>query len=681
MDGTVMSFMDNMNTFVAVNPSASATQRDLMLSSLCLSVYEAKLKSALAIYNRFAVRPRLIHGMCATQEFIWQKASPIEALVLSTDPTLFSREYIGASGTPSSGRIAHCTLWCAMKKVRLTIHASGHGFQVMWPAKVSETDGSTTVFVPPINERGEYIHALASQRACRYVLLEQWFWMDACPEEWVEMVRICLELDRTVPHSQEGERSPDACTSATVCLATPSPLGVPRLPSGMSSYLADRATCSGVGHCQARFSELQVDDAHSFIASTQVQSCPAQAKLHPTATVLWRWDSDPSGRTPSAFYHVWGRGDDPSTSTGDVEKTRCASFVLEDDAIIFGGGDSGPAVRLFIQRVVFQARPPSLPADVAAPPTAITSSLSLEDAVVESREYIQDMALSMALPRTVNSGLCVPALGSLGAAVSTARDGRSDAQQDQQHSSTRIDALAMDYGRYLPSVAESIVGILGHNQAKRRLDPKSTSTSALNFSSSTRIGEGCPSSKEESGACRAVKLTTRVDNVGTFTALSNGVCRAVFDDRVIVTLIPDPHDSDEGLVCEMRGRDGELRAMRVSQCVSTHPVFEYLSFLLPFRNFARLSEEDQRSLSLALPQVPHYERTPVFTGQPSEQTASLAGRSSYSIPQHGGPKEDTGSVGGRAVTSVDVMMLNTSGTLARSGAARTRAMQLLQDLA
>ncbi|CUG92598.1 Hypothetical protein, putative [Bodo saltans] len=703
MDGTVLSFMDHMNTFVAVNPSASPTQRDLMLTSLCLSTYEEKVRAALAVYNRFAVRPRLVHGLCSTQEFIWQKASPIEALVLAKDPSLFSREYVGGAhqnrSISTAPPLAHCTLWCAMRKVRLTLHASGQGFQVAWPAKVSETDGSTTVFVPPINEHGEYRHALASQRAYRYVVLEQWFWIEQCPSEWSEMVRLCLELDRLVPHfdahqstnssssRSHYENNNSSCTpTTTTSLSTPTPLGAPRLPPGLSSYLSDRnslATSKYHQHQQARFSELQVDDGHSFIASTQVQSCPAQKRLHPlgSAHVVWRWDSDPSGRTPNAFFHSWevpqmattggsNRSNGPNVSgTPPTTVTCCAAFVLEDDAVVIGvESNLSSIVRLQLQRALLQVAPPSS-APAESPPTTADALVALE-----TREYMQDAALSLALPKSINSGFHVPVLGSLGAAIS-----QQSSQQHQQHP-----GVSLEFGRYLPSVAESIVAIVRRNQKAQHLPTSSTAHASSSSSLSSQNQQLLDTSETTHGR-RAVKLTTRVDNVGTFTALTNGVCRAVFDDRVIVTLIPDAHDSDEGLVCEMRGRDGTLRAMRVSQCVNTHEVFDYLAYLLPFRNFARLSEEDQRHLALTMPPAQRYERMPIFAHD-AAQSASLAAESSSREQQRQVPSSYWTSNGAytpshHQPSSVDVVMLSTSGTLMRSEASRTRARQLLQDLA
>jgi hypothetical protein len=658
MDGTVLSFMDDMNTFVAVNPSASPTQRDLMLTSLCLSTYEDKVKAALAVYNRFAVHPRLVHGLCSTQEFIWQKASPIEALVLGNDPSLFSREYLPGAGVQENGAppLAHSTLWCAMRKVRLTIHASGQGFQVAWPAKVSETDGSTTVFVPPINEHGEYIHALASQRACRYVLLEQWFWMERCPKEWSEMVQLCLEMDRTVPHAVRSETTPDVCGATTsISLSTPAPLAAPRLPPGLSAYLADRSSLASSRHHQhqqARFSELQVEDGHSFIASTQLQSCPAQQRLHPASRgdqVVWRWDCDPSGRSPSAFFHCW-EAPTPllaaSSSTASSTTTTCAAFVMEDDAVIIGrGSHTSSTVRIQLQRAVLRVA-------LAAGPVQ-TPAVELE-----SREYMQDGALSLVLPKSINTGLVVPVLGFLGTSLMQSRT-QEGAQVDA------VRSTSMEYGRYLPNVTESIVALVGR-AGQRPQDPPHRTDPA-------------PLPEDLEAGSRAVKLTTRVDSVGTFTALTNGVCRAVFDDRVIVTLIPDAYDSDEGLVCEMRGRDGTVHAVRVAQCVNTHAVFDYLAYLLPFRNFARMSEVDQRHLALTMPPAHQYERTPIF----SSDVPSHNGRpSQHESPPLSSYVTDNGTyLPSYDASSVDMVMLNTSGTLMRSEASRARARKLLNDLA
>ncbi|CAD2221440.1 hypothetical protein AGDE_13217 [Angomonas deanei] len=83
-------------------------------------------------------------------------------------------------------------------------------------------------------------------------------------------------------------------------------------------------------------------------------------------------------------------------------------------------------------------------------------------------------------------------------------------------------------------------------------------------------------------------FTTYVDGVGTFSALTNGTIRVHFDDRTILTLIPNVSYGDfeeEHLVLSVMFRDATQCTMRASQVTPTHACFRYLAHALPFRRY------------------------------------------------------------------------------------------------
>ncbi|KPA84363.1 hypothetical protein ABB37_02357 [Leptomonas pyrrhocoris] len=86
-----------------------------------------------------------------------------------------------------------------------------------------------------------------------------------------------------------------------------------------------------------------------------------------------------------------------------------------------------------------------------------------------------------------------------------------------------------------------------------------------------------------------VYLTSHLDGIGTFTALTNGTMRGHFDDRTILTLIPGPNELDEAqLLATCVLRDARRCTMHVAQCRPGDPIFRYLAYMLPFRRFVYL---------------------------------------------------------------------------------------------
>ncbi|KPI87338.1 hypothetical protein ABL78_3579 [Leptomonas seymouri] len=114
------------------------------------------------------------------------------------------------------------------------------------------------------------------------------------------------------------------------------------------------------------------------------------------------------------------------------------------------------------------------------------------------------------------------------------------------------------------------------------------------ISSSCPLKTRQPSSNEAYDAARVssdciVHLTSHLDGIGTFTALTNGTVRGHFDDRTIFTLIPGSNELDESqLLATCVLRDAKRCTMHVAQCRPGHPIFRYLAYMLPFRRFVYL---------------------------------------------------------------------------------------------
>jgi len=685
-DGTVMSFVDDMNTFVSVNATKPHAPRDLMVTSLCVSAYEAKVRAALGLFNQFSPRPRLIHGLCGAaatgapvEEFLWTQTAPIDSLILSPDRSLFEKipavqlhpQMQAQSGTES---MFYWDLNCALRRVRLRVFPCRSFFSVRWPARVSETDGSKSLFVAStLPRQGQSTSCVSTtQRACRFILLEQCFLVDACPEGWRDMLQLCLNMGNASSSTEvgtaRGASDSEGVSDDTLLVpgVTPSPLGAPVVPNVPLSSACGASTMLSQAHLYVprnqfiRFSDLQAEDAHGFVASSHLQNCPAQQRLHDrSANVLWRYDADPMRRSfaPPAVYLRSGA-------------SSFTAIVSEDLAVIrgclgSGGSASAAQVGLRVERLVG-----SLKVDEDH-----SSQLHVD---VEERLYVQSLVdRQLPIPRTINTGVSVPLLGVLGESLFggdldsqspplrlQGGDGPNDGSAPPRNAVAFVSAE--DCGRYLPTVADALVSLVGFRM------PAQVGSNLTPTSSASEVDDSHAKGSGPYGH-RVVRLTSRLDGVGSFTAMTNGVVRAVFDDRTIITLIPDAYDSDEGLVCEVRGRDASLHALRVMSCVGpSHPYRFYLDFLIPFRNFARMqsyAEEAASSVMVPTNSVPPSSApsSTLFAGMaPFDDATSCRGTVLNTDDRHG------------TADSIDTILLATNGSLIQSEALRQKSVALLK---
>ncbi|KAG5495252.1 hypothetical protein JKF63_02307 [Porcisia hertigi] len=119
-----------------------------------------------------------------------------------------------------------------------------------------------------------------------------------------------------------------------------------------------------------------------------------------------------------------------------------------------------------------------------------------------------------------------------------------------------------------------------------------TPSSSLPFSPSSSPWNKGFYSAAQSRASRSVSassvvyLTSRLDGIGTFTALTNGTIRVHFDDRTLLTLIPGVNELDEAqllVTCVLR--NATRCTMRAAQCHPGHAIHRYLVYALPFRRY------------------------------------------------------------------------------------------------
>lgn len=344
-DGTVLSFMDNMNTFVKVHSRSSThsataahhhhdddEDREMCFTAWTLSADEDKVRAALAVYNSLSERPRLLStlltpesgGVRLTRESsgsgaanysggggvalprcvplssasvgglcgVWREPDPpLHTLLLEKRPDLFTRyavygavdDWLLEPALPSSrtnedtGPLSTCApenttfsvhelhspmandkdgkaglsdvmpttcesgegtsrgqpqrlpshifvgtvleLWCALRRVRLTVAVHRETFTVRWPAPVTRPDGSRR---PPTQlpfssapscSVGAVPAAVSAASSVLFTYVEQMFPVCSPPPAWRAMLQMALEMDTELPAT---DRVHDVCDSANV---------------------------------------------------------------------------------------------------------------------------------------------------------------------------------------------------------------------------------------------------------------------------------------------------------------------------------------------------------------------------------------------------------------------------------------------------------------------------------
>ncbi|CBZ30083.1 conserved hypothetical protein [Leishmania mexicana MHOM/GT/2001/U1103] len=100
------------------------------------------------------------------------------------------------------------------------------------------------------------------------------------------------------------------------------------------------------------------------------------------------------------------------------------------------------------------------------------------------------------------------------------------------------------------------------------------------------LSAAATANSSNASAASVVYLTSRLDGIGTFTALTNGTIRVHFDDRTLLTLVPGVNEVDEEeLLATCVLRNATRCTMRAAQCHPGHAMHRYLAYALPFRRY------------------------------------------------------------------------------------------------
>ncbi|RNF05914.1 hypothetical protein TraAM80_04213 [Trypanosoma rangeli] len=652
-DGTVLSFCDEMQTFVAFPPlvpalrgpqgvrgssghidarnkgdmdiADSASEGDYFFTPLTLSKYETKVREALHIYNYYSPRPRVVTGLTATPCEVWRQSSPIDSLVIAADRNLFERHG------------SRATLWCALRRVSLTLHGGRVTFSVRWPARAVERNMARSIFVRPVDMHGFSTGSLESVRSFHYVWVEQTFPVLDPPEPWAEMLDIALQLDadpaaKGVVEGADGDASRGEGQHADEC-----------------RMLYRTTPCTAQNRQPCRFSKMKREHVDSLIAISQMQNATCNRLIRgPSERVVWRYDADPMGRVPHAVYWC-------------LFVRNAATAAAQSPAVANSGVSASPA-----ERWVPRPAPGSVLAMVREDESSVVAEPQGQSYVVHHwrrdgtyHQYHQspdgELGLPPVIPQRCNGGTETqpgeesgetrhgdnvannnssnnPALSVLASENTGGMVTLRSATAPLYFSGVLEEAplSALHRGRYLPEVGASCIQLSQLNFKSLRAQQQETLGNIASVAAGIHvmgtagvsIGGGTLAANAEATASaesveqrnqmrfvsndpalavaaaegNVVFLTSSIDAVGTFVALTNGTIRCHFDDRTILFLIPGVDDSEEKLVATCLFRDATQCSMRLVNCAPHHPMYRYVAHALQFRRFARLSPETRTAV-------------------------------------------------------------------------------------
>nr|CCC89475.1 conserved hypothetical protein [Trypanosoma congolense IL3000] len=648
-DGTVLSFCDEMQTFVAID-GASWSRRskgvektggdyepagDYYFTALALSKHEKKVKEAVQIYNYYSSRPRVISGLTVTPCEVWRHPGPIDSLVVAADRRLFERH----------GQYA--TLWCALRRISLTLHGGRVTFSVRWPAPAVERNGARSIFVRPHDSGGFMRGTLNSMHTVHFVWMEQTFPLSEPPSEWVRMLQIALHFDAELPADYSpSDTTGDRCEEdeCQVFYETTPPTA------------NDKKPC--------RFSTIRREHAHAFIATTQMQSATCNRYLRSSRErVLWRYDADPMGRVPHAIY--WSL----NVRCSDEKRYDVRSLAACSTAggNLIGSDDESHSVNAPTVNVASTQRftSGSVLAMVREDESVVVVEPMGNSYVVHHwrrdgvhNVYHQSPDGALGLPHVIpqeqvekdgdgHHGCMQFVQNETPLHISGAEhsDGVVNSQLGRSmlyFSGVLEEApfASMQRGRYLPDVGGSCIEISQLNLASLRagkqedlfgeiarinlrdhkggeikegaekvssgLHVEATADAALSSGVGAAIApadrvkmyeiSNDPALEEAVKAGSVVYFTSAIEGVGTFAALTNGTVRCHFDDRTILHLIPGVDDREENMVVTCLFRDATRCCMRLTKGLSDSATSWYISYAMHFRRFIRLAPEARAAL-------------------------------------------------------------------------------------
>ncbi|ESS64667.1 hypothetical protein TCDM_07187 [Trypanosoma cruzi Dm28c] len=648
-DGTVLSFCDEMQTYVAfprvlhaplnsqaalgssghsksfnegeIYDAESKSQGEYFFTPLTLSKYENKVREALHIYNFYSPRPRIVTGLTATPCGVWRQNSPIDSLVIAADRRLFERHG------------SRATLWCALRRISLTLHGGRATFSVRWPAPAVERNMARSIFVRPVDEHGVFTGMLETVRSFHFVWVEQTFPVMDPPEAWAEMLETALQLDADAPAGSVGEGKEDGASC--------------RGESDVEECcLVYRTTpCTAQDRQPCRFSKMVREHVDSLIATSQMQSAACNRLIRdPCERVVWRYDADPTGRVPHAVY--WGLFA-RSSSTAIAQplavgkcgmgRTRgggwvphpaigtVLAMVREDESLVVAEPQSKSYVIHHWRRDgTYHQYHQSPDGELGLPP--VIPLHCKRGTGNEVGEEPIEMVWGQDGQNTNNSH----DESSLSMMASEQADGMitSKIATPPLYFSGNLEEAplsALHRGRYLPDVGASCIQLSQLNLASLRAHKQEmlgdivSATAGAYATGTTGFTTGEPTFAAKGGVAEAAQselqriqmrfvsndpalaeaaangnvvfLTSSIEAVGTFVALTNGTIRCHFDDRTILFLVPGADDREETLVATCLFRDATQCSMRLVKCAQHHRMYRYVAHALQFRRFSRLSPE------------------------------------------------------------------------------------------
>lgn len=564
-DGVVMAFGRNLDTFTVLRPDLTvprdktnlAAVRELHFTAMALSRDAAKVGQALAVYNALSPRPKLIRPLVeatGASVLLWTSFLPIDSCVLcgkeeEMDASSDSQKPVDqfVQRLPSGA----VRVWSSAHHVALTLSPNRRTVTVLWPARVLEPRGPSVRFVRPTAARDDNPHLVSNEsvKATPFVPLQQCFFVED----------ILNAPNRRQPGSDYW--SDLSCWQPFLNAA----LAADLLQS--TSFVTLPDTLLPIDpDATATFPDVAEESLLSFHAGRRtMHSCQAQSRLHSqSSTVVWRWER--KSWAAVACCH------DPRT-------LRC--LVFEDGSVI----SMGPILN-----------PP-------APHTSLSKLVVVhhsakQDLADDGREFIfeEDSSVpSLVFTAPTNPDEMEKAIGEYSWDVPQLK-GMSARELPLAHR-----------GRYLPDVVRTCAAIVQTNHT--RLCSSSASSvnapSLSNFhklrsSQSTNLGLNISSTvdNEHDRVNRLILFASRIDQIGNFTAFTNGVVRCAFDDRTILTITTDASCSDENAVVNVLDANAVSSRFRLAVCGPEHPFYSYMSYAVPFMRYARLTPQ-QRTAAIA----------------------------------------------------------------------------------
>ncbi|KAG5469206.1 hypothetical protein LSCM4_02604 [Leishmania orientalis] len=600
-------------------------------------------------------------------------------------------------------------LWCALRRVRMTVAVHRETFTVWWPVPVTRPDGSR---LPP-SFHARDIAAVNLQpsspswsacvsRPCPasasllFTYVEQTFPVRDPPAAWRRMLQLALELDVELSAAEKATSVPySASVSPSRGAVGASVIGLDSSAGGPATWqgcLPEPHRWSGALNQHrtsnpCRFSPLTASQAEHLAAPRTARAVDAMRALHsPGARLRWMYEGnhcDAGGENPPTVYWcLQGSAVNNFIEVGScsaaVETSALTAASLRGTEILAWVAEDGSVVRTKLEGqgyTINHHRLYSSPSCTAAPAPAVyrlqandpaaalatagrrlrstiaplrclirvsseSASAPVEElavAIIDPQSLSCSPALSTGRPQgdfvaaPVTPSCACSALATLTAtlassgqlvhryngsnaafrALSLVTHGSGAASCRVAPMETHDAARRLRFGRYLAFVVDVAIQLSQVNCAAQRMAdavrpavgrPRLAAYCYAGPSATSPLHEA-PSPQrwsrtslaQEAAAARApgsasdasvIYLTSRLDGIGTFTALTNGTIRVHFDDRTLLTLIPGANEVDETqLLATCVLRNATRCTMRAAQCHPGHAMHRYLAYALPFRRY------------------------------------------------------------------------------------------------